>query len=62
MRTYTLGDIMGKWVSVYLNNDEYQKLEKILKREEQRRGRKISAYELLKEWTLDRLEKEDGEE
>jgi len=53
---------MGKWVSVYLNNDEYQKLEKILKREEQRRGRKISAYELLKEWTLDRLEKEDGEE
>jgi len=52
---------MGKWVSVYFNDAEYRKLEKILKREEQRRGRKISAYELIKEWIAPRL-KDDGEE
>jgi len=52
---------MGKWVSVYFNEDEYEKLEKVLKKEEQRRGRKLSAYELLKEWALDMLRKK-GEE
>jgi len=53
---------MGKWVSVYFNDVEYRKLERILERESRRRGKRLSAYELLKEWVLDRLKKEDGEE
>ena len=52
---------MGRWVSVYFNDVEYEKLERVLKKEEQRRGRKLSAYELLKEWALDMLKKK-GEE
>ena len=53
---------MGKWVSVYFRDAEYKKLEKVLEKESRRRGKRLSAYELLKEWTLDRLKKEDGEE
>jgi len=52
---------MGRWVSVYFNDVEYRKLEKILERESRRRGKKLSAYELLKEWVVSKL-KEDGEE
>ena len=52
---------MGKWVSIYFNDVEYRKLERVLERESRRRGRKISAYELLKEWVVSKL-KEDGEE
>ena len=52
---------MGKWVSIYFNDVEYRKLERMLERESRRRGRKISAYELLKEWVVSKL-KEDGEE
>ena len=46
---------------MYFNDVEYEKLERVLKKEEQRRGRKLSAYELLKEWALDMLKKK-GEE
>jgi len=53
---------MGKWVSVYFKDDEYRKLEKVLERESKRRGKKLSAYELLKEWVMDRLNREDGKE
>ena len=52
---------MGRWVSIYFNDVEYRKLERMLERESRRRGRKISAYELLKEWVVSKL-KEDGEE
>jgi len=54
--------VMGKWVSVYFKDDEYRKLEKVLERESKRRGKKLSAYELLKEWVMDRLNREDGKE
>ena len=55
---------MAKWVSIYFNESEYEMLEKVRKREEQRRGREVSDYELLKEWIMDKLNRlaKDGEE
>ena len=52
---------MGKWVSVYFNEAEYRKLEKALEIESRRRGRSLSAYELLKEWVASRLRELDRE-
>jgi len=51
---------MGKWVSIYFRNDEYRVLEKVLERESKRRGKKLSAYELLKEWVMERLSSENA--
>ena len=52
---------MGKWVSIYFKDAEYAKLEKILEKERKIRGRKISAYELVKRWVVDRLNRLNGE-
>lgn len=46
---------MGKWVSIYFNEAELEKLEKIRRKIEVLKGRHVSFYELLKEWVLDRL-------
>jgi len=51
---------VGKWVSLYFKDAEYRKLVKILEREAKRRGRKLSAYELLKEWVMEKLKSEDA--
>jgi len=53
---------MGKWVSVYFKDAEYRKLERIVEKESKRRGEKLTKYKLVREWVLERLKREDGEE
>lgn len=54
---------VGKWVSVYFNDTEYSKFLKVLERERKRRGdKKLSRYKLVREWVMERLRKECGED
>jgi len=46
---------MGRWISIYFSKQELEKLEKVLEKESQRRGKRVSAYEILKEWILEKL-------
>jgi len=46
---------LGKWVSIYFSKSELEKLEKVRRRVELLLGRKVSFYELLKTWVLERL-------
>jgi len=50
---------LGRRVSVYFKDADFVKLREVLERESKRRGRKLSAYELVKEWIIDRLNRED---
>jgi len=50
---------MGKWVSIYLKDHEFAKLQKVLEREKSR-GNNISAYKLVKAWIMERLNREDS--
>jgi len=51
---------MGKWVSIYLKNDEYRKLQQALEKERIRRGEDIKAWKLIKEWVIERLNSENA--
>ena len=50
---------MGKWISIYFRKAEYEKLKMVLKKEKRRKGREVSAYKLLKEWIMERLDREE---
>lgn len=50
---------MGRWVSIYLNDMEFQRFEKIRKKIEEREGKTISPYELVKRWVLEKLEERE---
>jgi len=51
---------MGKWVSIYLTNEEYKKLQQRVEKERLRRGEDIKAWKLVKEWVIERLNSENA--
>ena len=48
------GKSRGKWVSIYLEKEEYELLEKV--KEEFFSDKNISNYKLLKMWVLEKLQ------
>jgi len=57
-----LGALMGRWVSVYFNEKEWTLFRRVLEKESRRRGRRLSPYELLKEWALKLIKEAGGED
>ena len=51
---------MGRYISIWFNERELERLERIRERESKRRGKEISKYELIKEWIMKMLDAKEG--
>ena len=51
---------MGRWVSIYFTDEEYERLSRVLDEYRRREG-SLSAYALLKRWVMERLRRAEEE-
>jgi len=53
---------VGRWVSIYFRDADFLRLENVRKKASKKKGREVSYYELVREWVMERLNREDGED